>query len=69
MKYLVVLSKKIMLVTLLLLSSVFAFAQPDPICDPLDPYCPIDDYYGVFIFAILAIAVYKAHRRTKISAV
>ena len=35
----------------------------DPSCDPLDPRCPIDDYYGVFIFAIILVAAYKAHKR------
>ena len=55
------------------LASIMSMAQPidpgeppDPSCDPLDPKCPIDDYYGVFIFAIILVAAYKAYKRRAI---
>lgn len=43
-----------------------SMAQADPNCDPLDPACPIDDYYGMLIFVLLVFAAYKAYKRRKI---
>ena len=70
MKHLIVFGKGLILTVIFAFVSFISMAQPgdpidpiDPSCDPLDPKCPIDDYYGVFIFAIILVAAYKAHKR------
>ena len=63
MKHLIVFGKGLILTVIFTFVGFISMAQPDPSCDPLDPLCPIDDYYGVFIFAIILVAAYKAHKR------
>ena len=68
MKHLIVFGKGLILTVIFAFVSFISYAQPpvdpiDPSCDPLDPKCPIDDYYGVFVFAIILVAAYKAHKR------
>ena len=67
MKHIIVFAKGLILTVVFTFVGFISMAQPidpiDPSCDPLDPKCPIDDYYGVFIFAIILVAAYKAHKR------
>ena len=68
MKHFIVFGKGLILTVIFAFVSFISYAQPpvdpiDPSCDPLDPKCPIDDYYGVFVFAIILVAAYTAQKR------
>jgi len=63
MRHLLFLGKRVAVLLVLVFSTLVSFAQPDPSCDPADPLCPIDDYYGVLIVAVVLLAAYKAYKR------
>lgn len=68
MKIFKIFGKRSFALAVVFLMSIFTTLQaqpPDPECDPALPICPIDDYYFVFLAAVIVFAAYKAYKRQK----
>ncbi len=67
MKIFQIFGRRFLILAAVFLLSTFTTlqAQPDPECDPALPICPIDDYYFVFLAAVIVFAAFKAYKRQK----